>query len=610
MDEKWPEQIEAFEASGGQRGVSQGQVASLLASAWGEDPANMATNVSRWMGWWVENRREEAKADGWERPERAVVALNDFRLFRETYFKVARGKYKGRAPVTAPFHMEWIEAMLAAIPVESGGTGEEGVGGQLMILSPPRHGKSLLVTHFILWLIVRNPDIVIIWIGGNEKIAKRSGNLIRQELERNELLREDFCGPGKQFRPENRSGLSWTAEELHVATRTIPQLAPTLTAVGRGGAILSMDADVMIVDDLESQKTTKSPTMREETKEYFDTDVASRNEEHTAWIVIGSRQHVEDNAGRLIEMDDWVKLISSAHAPDCSKPPDSPSAHQDCVLWPEMRTYRYLLTQKRQVGQRVFNLQYLNAPDADSSVVFSRADVEACFNHSRRLRDVSAIPGVVRLIAGLDPAAAGMQAAVLWAVDKRGKMWLLDMENEKAGSIPHLLSVMRRWKTDYGLSEWVYEANSNNLAWLSSPEIVKLQRELRITIHSHQTGMNKHEGAYSLTSMAAWFEDPCGGHCADRDPDAPSICVGRRIDLAYGDEETRVLVDVYAHQLRNYTTNWTSKSSALTDVLMAGWFPFERIKRMTLKKRRHQSSFVDRRGRFTPDAYHSNMQVR
>ena len=40
-----------------------------------------------------------------------------------------------------------------------------------MILSPPRHGKTELLIHFAVWRICKNPNIRIMWVGGNEDIA-------------------------------------------------------------------------------------------------------------------------------------------------------------------------------------------------------------------------------------------------------------------------------------------------------------------------------------------------------------------------------------------------------------------------------------------------------
>ena len=77
-------------------------------------------------------------------------------------------------------------------------------GGQRMILSPPRHGKTDLLIHFVIWLICKNPNIRILWVGGNEDIAKNAMGSVIDQLEFNELLIEEICGPGVKFKPKTK----------------------------------------------------------------------------------------------------------------------------------------------------------------------------------------------------------------------------------------------------------------------------------------------------------------------------------------------------------------------------------------------------------------------
>ena len=72
-------------------------------------------------------------------------------------------------------------------------------GGNLMILSPPRHGKTELLIHFAIWQICKNPNVRIMWVGGNEDIAKNAVGSVLDHLDSNDKLIEEFCGPGHQL---------------------------------------------------------------------------------------------------------------------------------------------------------------------------------------------------------------------------------------------------------------------------------------------------------------------------------------------------------------------------------------------------------------------------
>ena len=112
---------------------------------------------------------------------------------------------------TADFHVNWIKSINKALLT----------GGQQMILSPPRHGKTELLIHFVIWLIMRNPNIRIMWVGGNEDIAMNSVMSVMDTLEQNEKLKEDFCGPGGTFKPATRAGKMWSRSGFTVSTRTV-----------------------------------------------------------------------------------------------------------------------------------------------------------------------------------------------------------------------------------------------------------------------------------------------------------------------------------------------------------------------------------------------------
>ena len=194
---------------------------------------------------------------------------------------------------TADFHLNWIENIEDSI----------NNGKELLILSPPRHGKTELLIHFAVFQIMKNPNIRIMWVGGNEDIAKNAVASVLDQLDENDRLKEDFCPPGKSFKPDNRSGKNWSQNQFTIGTRTVPGIkSPTMVAVGKGGKILSRDCDLIIADDIEDHQTTMQPGARENTRQWWTTTLSSRKEEHTAVVVIGSRQHWDDLYNHLFSV--------------------------------------------------------------------------------------------------------------------------------------------------------------------------------------------------------------------------------------------------------------------------------------------------------------------
>ena len=277
---------------------------------------------------YIEDLETIEQQKNWEPVTEKEITLEGFKEFRDRYFQTEQGI----AFETADFHIEWIKSILKAIEN----------GQQHMILSPPRHGKTELLIHFTVWLICNNPNIRILWVGGNEDIAKNSVSSVMDQLENNELLVEEICGPGAKFKPQNRSGKAWSSTEFTVGTRTVTGIkSPTMVGIGRGGKILSRDCDIIIADDIEDHSSTMQPASRENTRNWWTTTLSSRKEEHTALVVIGSRQHYDDLYSHLLENESWITTVEEAHDTGCTLPDWDEEDHIDCMLWAKKRTYKW-----------------------------------------------------------------------------------------------------------------------------------------------------------------------------------------------------------------------------------------------------------------------------
>ena len=174
----------------------------MTATAASKELGCVVATVSKMNAAYQIDVQNEKDAETWAVPKDAQKALKNFSAFRRKYFATETGeKYE-----TAPFHINWINNIIEAI--------EE--GNELLVLSPPRHGKTELLIHFAVYQICKNPNTRIMWVGGNEDIAKNAVSSVLDQLESNERLQEDFCEPGKNFKPDNRSGKQWSQNQFTV----------------------------------------------------------------------------------------------------------------------------------------------------------------------------------------------------------------------------------------------------------------------------------------------------------------------------------------------------------------------------------------------------------
>ena len=492
------------------------------------------------------------KAEDWETPKEALASLRKFEDFRDRYFKTETGeKYE-----TADFHQKWINAILTAIDE----------GNEQMILSPPRHGKTDLLTHFAVWQICKNPNVRIMWVGGNEEIAKNAVGSVLDHLEHNQKLIEDFCIPGQTFKPKNRSGKSWTAGQFTVATRTVTGIkSPTMVAVGKGGKILSRDSDLIIADDIEDHGTTIQPSAREQTRQWWTTTLSSRKEEHTAIVIIGSRQHPEDLYNFLLENPQMHKIVEEAHSTECVKPETEFDQHTDCMLWESKRSYKWLYSRLQAAettgGKSIFEMVYLNKAFAEGIAMFDVEEIDSCRDVNRV---VGQVPANVKLIAGLDPASTGYQAAFLWAVNTdTGKMYMIDIENQKGGGIIQARKTIKNWHEKYNLAHWVIEENGFQRAIRQDTELREYCARMGIYLEGHQTQKNKFDPIFGVGSMRELFKE-------------------QLISLPYGSAESETKSNIYRRQLIYFSTGASKQSGRnnKSDVVMASWFPMRVVRRL------------------------------
>tara|TARA_B100000683_G_scaffold94943_1_gene93645 strand:+ start:229 stop:2106 length:1878 start_codon:yes stop_codon:yes gene_type:complete len=492
------------------------------------------------------------KAEDWETPKEALASLRKFEDFRDRYFKTETGeKYE-----TADFHQKWINAILTAIDE----------GNEQMILSPPRHGKTDLLTHFAVWQICKNPNVRIMWVGGNEEIAKNAVGSVLDHLEHNQKLIEDFCIPGQTFKPKNRSGKSWTAGQFTVATRTVTGIkSPTMVAVGKGGKILSRDSDLIIADDIEDHGTTIQPSAREQTRQWWTTTLSSRKEEHTAIVIIGSRQHPEDLYNFLLENPQMHKIVEEAHSTECVKPETEFDEHTDCMLWESKRSYKWLYSRLQAAettgGKSIFEMVYLNKAFAEGIAMFDVEEIDNCRDANRVIGQV---PAGVKLIAGLDPASTGYQAAFLWAVNTdTGKMYMIDIENQKGGGIIQARKTIKMWHEKYNLAHWVIEENGFQRAIRQDTELREYCARMGIYLEGHQTQKNKFDPIFGVGSMRELFKE-------------------KLISLPYGSAESETKSNIYRRQLIYFSTGASKQSGRnnKSDVVMASWFPMRVVRRL------------------------------
>jgi len=478
---------------------------------------------------------------------------------------------RGKKYITKPYHRSWIKAILRAILT----------GKRLMVLSPPRHGKTQLLIDFCIWLMLRNPNVRILWIASNGDLVADWIASMEDQLENNGTLREAYLPPGQDFKPQRNTGKSWSRTQFTVATRTITGIkSPTMNGVGRGGRILSRDVDFMIIDDIEDDSSTIQPKAREDTRKWFAQTAGSRKQKQTGVVVIGSRQHPDDLYGYLFDNPEWPSIIEEAHSSACEKEPLNETIHEDCMLFPEVNDYEWYMSQKRSFavtgGDSLFLMVYQNVATAEGLMIFDPEAMRAC----RSERDIGEYPQGLDLVAGLDPAISGYQAAVLWGYQRwTGRLYLIDIDNTGGAGIPGWRLLVEDWLQKYNLRHWVVEDTAAQRGYMQDAWIVNFKNENGIHIEGHHTGRNKWDKRVGVTALSALFRD----FVTFKDPHNNQEVTLRKVDLPYGTPVAKSRTDLYIAQAVHFAQMANRPAGGLagykSDVVMASWFPMKAIRR-------------------------------
>jgi len=164
---------------------------------------------------------------------------------------------------------------------------------------PPRHGKSELATiNFPAWYLGKNPTKEVITASYSGELAQDFGTKTR-DLVSGEAYKEIF---DLSLRVDAKAKAKWQTEKNG-----------SYTSVGIGGALTGRGANVLVVDDpIKNSEEANSKVIRDKHWNWFKTTAYTRLEKNASVIIILTRWHLDDLAGRLLEDEgfkDRCKLI-------------------------------------------------------------------------------------------------------------------------------------------------------------------------------------------------------------------------------------------------------------------------------------------------------------
>lgn len=232
-------------------------------------------------------------------------------------------------------------------------------GGRLLVAMPPRHGKSEMASRYTpAWYLGRFPSRRVILASYEADYAASWGRKARDLLE------------------EHGRGLFGVGvrQDSHAANRwDIAGHPGGMTTAGVGGAITGRGADLLIIDDpVKSVEEAESDTYRDRAWDWWRGVALTRLEPGGAVILVMTRWHEDDLAGRILQEDgaNWRVLCLPALADDTDDDPLGREPGEP--LWPERYDAEALARRRQEMGSRLYEAEYQQAPTPASGSIFRR----------------------------------------------------------------------------------------------------------------------------------------------------------------------------------------------------------------------------------------------
>lgn len=166
---------------------------------------------------------------------------------------------------------------------------QAGKNPRLMLFMPPRHGKSIIASqHFPAWALGQCPDFEIIAASYGSSLPIKFSRHVRGLL-RDPKYQKLF--PETVLDKENENVEGWSTTE---GGGYIP--------AGVGGGITGKGAHILIIDDpVKDAEEADSAIIREATWDWYGSTAYTRLAPLSGVLVIQTRWHDDDLAGRLIQ---------------------------------------------------------------------------------------------------------------------------------------------------------------------------------------------------------------------------------------------------------------------------------------------------------------------
>lgn len=243
---------------------------------------------------------------------------------------------------------------------------------RLMIAMPPRHGKTHIASRgFPAYALGRYPDLSFIATSYGADLSSRNNRDVQRIIDDPEYA---AIFPSTRLYGKNIRSTSAGAYMRNSDIFEIVGHKGAYRSAGVGGGITGMGADIAIIDDAhKDRQEADSAKVRQTVWDWYTSTLATRLAPGGGILVIGTRWHMDDLAGRLLEADrtgegDKWRIINFPAIAET----DEEHRKAGEALHPERYPLEDLEAKKRALGSRDWQALYQQHPVPDGGAIFQR----------------------------------------------------------------------------------------------------------------------------------------------------------------------------------------------------------------------------------------------
>lgn len=265
---------------------------------------------------------------------------------------------------------------------------------RLIISMAPQEGKSVRVANdFPVWCLTKNPELRIVTASYGQSLANRNGRAVRNRI----LTHPEL-------------GLTIARDNGSVSEWTLAGHQGGVLSVGVGAGVTGRPADLLIIDDpIKDRKEADSELQRDSVWDWWTDAAAARLAPGAPVVIILTRWHQDDLAGRLVERDPeagWrvINIPARAdHRPEKGETDLLGREPGEYMVSARGRTQRQWELREAAAGSKTWASLYQGRPSPDAGGVFPPEEEWARYHtpihdvsHDDEGKEVCRVPGINR----------------------------------------------------------------------------------------------------------------------------------------------------------------------------------------------------------------------